>query len=557
MTSRRHFLQTIAALPIMGSLHATQAERPRTALVIGNAAYRVSPLTNPLHDARAIHGFLQAAGFTAELLLDAPRVSMLAAIERFGHSARAGGEVVLFYYAGHGAQLDWRNYLLPVDAQVTSSETLKNQCIDLGVVLDWLSAARKANPQQSYLVFLDACRDDPFAGHFRLPAKGLSQFDAPAGSLLAYATAPGATAADGGEGGNGLYTGYLLREWGQTGVPIEAALKRVRLNVRLASQGAQIPWESTSLEKDIFIAQSDGKLSEEELERRLTEEFEHWQRIKASKRPEDWIGYLRVWPNGRFSELAQARLERLLAANTATTSQPVAVTTISTAVSIDGPASPSEPAGERQKIGIHIPARVLSAMAQENPYSAGRYPLGRKFSIGDVAVFRDSDILTGMEEGRRRLRVTRVDEENDRVEINDGRLVFDGLGNLVENERFVALAPIAIHPVELQVGKRWTHAYQTQGKGQSSGSEYVNQMSARIERREWLDIPAGRFNAFVIETHGWSRTDRGQIETKFTYWVVPGLNFPVRTERIRRNPRQLLETRRSELIAIRQQTTGL
>ncbi|WP_172599988.1 caspase family protein [Sulfuricystis multivorans] len=528
--------------------------------MIGNAAYRNAPLVNPRHDAQAMHGLLQSAGFTAELLLDASRQAMLAAIERFGRAALAGGELALFYFAGHGAQLDWRNYLLPVDAQIASSEALKNQCIDLGVVLDWLASARKAHPTQSFLIFLDACRDDPFGGSFRPSAKGLSQFDAPSGSLLAYATAPGATAADG-EGNNGLYTGHLIRELGQTDVPLEAALKRVRLNVRLSSNGAQIPWESTSLEKEVFIMRDGSRLSEEDIERRLAAELEQWQRIKTSKRPEDWIDFLRAWPGGRFAEIAQTRLDRLLAekATAATASSSIAPSaqTPPSATSANDSTVIPESSDDGQKVGIRIPPQVLAVMRQDNPYSAGRYPLGRRFSVDDVAVFRDSDILTGIEEGRRRLRVTRVDEENDRVEINGGRLLLDSLGNVVENQRFVALAPIAIYPAELQVGKRWTLAYLTQGKGQNKDMEFSNQMSARIDRREWVETPAGRFNAFVIETQGWSRTSRGQIELKFTYWVVPGLNFLVREERIRRNPRQLLETRRSELIAIRQQTTGL
>lgn len=544
--SRRRFLQAAAVLPL-----ALEAGMPaaaaggKTALVIGNAGYAVSPLRNPRHDAEAMAAFLGQAGFAVELLLDATRAAMEAATERFGRRARAADEIALFYFAGHGVQLDWRNYLLPIDAEVKTSDDIKRRCIDLAIVLEWLASARQAAPDKSFLIFLDACRDDPFGARYRPAAKGLSQFDAPSGCLIAYATAPGATAADG-EGMHSLYTEHLLRELGKAGVPIEAALKRVRLNVRLASHGSQIPWESTSLEREVMIVPSPTvKESEEEIEQRLAAELAHWQRIKSSSRREDWIEFLRAWPDGRFAEAAQGRLDRILAQ----AAQPAPQS-----ASAAAPAPSEAPSG---KIGIHIPPAVLTAMRQDNPYSAGRYPLGRKFTLGDIYLFRDFDLLTGIEEKRRRLVVTAIDEANDRVFINEGRLVLDGSGNIVATERYAALAPILFFPAELQVGKRWRLAYLTEGKGATAGIEYANELEARIARREWIEVPAGRFYAFVIEVSGWSRTRQGQTQLEFRHWVVPGLNASVRQERIRRGRKGLLETWGSELVAIRQQATAL
>ncbi len=321
MTSRRTFIKTLAALPPVLSFRRSWAagDPSRVALIIGNGSYPDAPLINPVNDARAVGQLFTQAGFTVDSRLDANRVDMMAAIERFSAAAkRSETKLVVFYYAGHGAQLDWRNYLLPVDAQVSKQEHIKQRCVDLGVLLGQLSAAK----DKTFIVILDACRNNPFGAAYRPERQGLSQFDAPVGSLLAYATAPGSVASDG-EGDNGLYTGNLVRELNNRGTRIEDALKRVRLNVRLASQGQQIPWETTSLESEVFIFDSSRKkLSESELEKLVEADVTEWTRIKSSRKLDDWVSYLRNFPNGRFAEIAQMRLNRLLAETEKTTSAP-------------------------------------------------------------------------------------------------------------------------------------------------------------------------------------------------------------------------------------------
>lgn len=237
MTTRRELLKAalLASLPGL-SWPVLAGGGTRCALVIGNDAYAQSPLRNPVADARAMDKLLREAGFTVQLETDAGLQAMGAAIDRFGAAARSSEtEMAVFYYAGHGAQLDWRNYLLPIDASVRNTTELRQRCLDLGVVLHHFSQTRN----KTFIVFLDACRDNPFGSTFQTANKGLSQFDAPVGSLLAYATAPGNVALDG-AGGNGLYTANLVRELSLRGARIEDCLKRVRLNVRLASRGAQM-----------------------------------------------------------------------------------------------------------------------------------------------------------------------------------------------------------------------------------------------------------------------------------------------------------------------------
>ncbi len=281
----------------------------RVALVIGNSAYQRSPLVNPRNDASAMAALLTKAGFTVDVQLDADLPKMQTAVDRFGQAIRDPNvKFGLFYYAGHGLQQDWRNYLVPVTASIRSAADVPNQTVDVSNLLRYMEQAQG----RSFLVVLDACRNDPFAGVFRPAAKGLSQFDAPVGSLLAYATSPGNVAQDG-EGVNGLYTGYLLREFAMPGASLEDAFKRVRLNVRMASNGEQIPWESTSLEENLYLFPTViHKLTEEERDQLLEKEMNTWLRVKTSTDPRVLAEFIREYPSGSASELAQSRMNRML-----------------------------------------------------------------------------------------------------------------------------------------------------------------------------------------------------------------------------------------------------
>jgi uncharacterized caspase-like protein len=265
---------------------------PRYALVIGNSQYRENPLKNPARDADAMSEALERTGFTVSRLLDAGRDQMRNAIEAYGASLAKQGAVGLFYFAGHGVQLAWRNYLIPVDAVVDNPDDVRERTVDLNSLLQGLTRAK--NPMN--VIILDACRDNPFGTRFTTGQKGLSQFDAPPGSLLAYATAPGNVAADG-EGANGLYTENLLREVRVPDAKIEDVFKRVRLHVRRQTNGRQIPWESTSLEEDFYFVPPQALLAaaEEEIarerrqaaeareKRRLAEEAERKRREEEAR----------------------------------------------------------------------------------------------------------------------------------------------------------------------------------------------------------------------------------------------------------------------------------
>ena len=302
----------ILALSLACALAAHASER--VALVIGNSDYKTSPLINPRNDANAMAELLTKAGFVVDKQLDTDLPRMQSAVDRFGTAIRDPKvKFGLFYYAGHGLQQDWRNYLVPVSARIRNAGDVTQQTVDVSGLLRYMEQA----VGRSFLVVLDACRDDPFAGSFRPAAKGLTQFDAPVGSLLAYSTAPGSVAQDG-EGANGLYTGFLLREFAVPGARLEDAFKRVRLSVRMASKGTQVPWESTSLEENIYLFPTVIRnLTEADRDELLEKEMTAWLKVKSSQDPEALAAYIREFPSGSASELAQSRLSRMLSIHTA------------------------------------------------------------------------------------------------------------------------------------------------------------------------------------------------------------------------------------------------
>jgi tetratricopeptide (TPR) repeat protein len=220
---------------------------PRHALVVGNAGYATAPLLNATNDASAVAKVLEKAGFTVDLRLNATQKQLQDAVTAFGDRLKGGG-AGLFYFAGHGVQIKGRNFLMPVGSDIKREDEVPYKAVDVQQVLDKMETARN----RINVVILDACRDNPFARSSRSGGGGLTQVDAPIGSVVAFATAPGSVASDG-KGSNGLYTQHLLANIERPGMPIEEVFKRVRLGVRLDSNGSQVPWESTSLEGDFMF----------------------------------------------------------------------------------------------------------------------------------------------------------------------------------------------------------------------------------------------------------------------------------------------------------------
>jgi len=221
-------------------------EAARVALVLGNGKYRVGPLRNPANDAHDMAQALKELGFDVIYGEDLSQSAMKRSIKEFGDKLGSGA-IGLFYYAGHGTQIDGRNYLIPVDATVTTASEFIRNSVEVNLVLAQMERARS----RVNIIILDACRNNPFVGA-RSPVAGLASVKGASGTLIAYATAPDSVAADG-EGRNGLYTSQLLNAMRTPGTRIEDVFKRVRINVEAKSNGRQIPWESTSLVQEFYF----------------------------------------------------------------------------------------------------------------------------------------------------------------------------------------------------------------------------------------------------------------------------------------------------------------
>ncbi|OQX27994.1 MAG: hypothetical protein BWK80_02540 [Desulfobacteraceae bacterium IS3] len=291
---RTVILFAVMAVSVVFSI-SSEATEKRLALVIGNAAYQNAPLKNPVNDARAMEKTLKSLGFTVWKGEDLSFQQMMKSVEDFGDELLKGGGVGLFYYSGHGMQHNGRNFLIPVNENITRENEIQYKSVDAGLVLAKMENARN----RLNIVILDACRTSPIVRSARNPAQGLVHMDAPTGTIIAYATSPGKTASDG-SGSNGLYTSELIRQMRVPGVGIEDMFKTVRKEVRVRSNGDQIPWESTSLEGSFYFADSGSIATEKPMpaqkpkyrlrsEPMTVSKDESWKVFKLKKNEKDRI----------------------------------------------------------------------------------------------------------------------------------------------------------------------------------------------------------------------------------------------------------------------------
>lgn len=221
----------------------------RVALVIGNSSYRSSPLKNSANDAHSMAATLRRLGFEVEEKTDLGYKEMNTSVEGFCEKLKSGG-VGLFYYAGHGMQVNGNNYLIPVDSQIEEENEVIYKAIDAGHVL----ARMEQSKSGVNLIILDACRDNPFSRSFRPTSQGLASMDVPNGTFIAYATNPGNTADDG-DGKNGLYTAELVNAMETPGIPLEQVFKQTLKAVREKSGSKQTPCFASKLEEEFYFIQ--------------------------------------------------------------------------------------------------------------------------------------------------------------------------------------------------------------------------------------------------------------------------------------------------------------
>jgi Caspase domain len=216
------------------------AAEPRTALVIGNAAYGMRALSNPVNDATDIAAALRQSGFEVILKTDADLAGMTEAVREFGAALQRKGGVGLFYFAGHGVQIGGDNYIIPVGVGLAGENDVRTHTVNSADVLNAMAAAR--NPLN--IVILDACRDNPFSSGER-GTRGLARMDSNSILFLSLSTSPGAVALDG-DGRNSPYTKHLVRALNTPGLTIEDTFKRTLKGVYQETQGQQTPWISSS-----------------------------------------------------------------------------------------------------------------------------------------------------------------------------------------------------------------------------------------------------------------------------------------------------------------------
>ncbi|WP_448031852.1 caspase family protein [Bradyrhizobium liaoningense] len=326
------YLTLLTSLVCMAlSISAAKADR-RVAFVVGNGSYKnVAQLPNPPIDAKAMAATLRNVGFEVIEGSNLSRDQMTEKLLDFGRKAQ-GSDIALFYYAGHGIAVSGTNYLLPVDADIKSEMDVKlGAAINIDLTLEQTMGDAKVK-----LVFLDACRDNPFAAKIKSNAatrsvnvqSGLAEMKSGEGTLIAFATGPGQTALDGQEGNNSPFTRALIDNITKPGVEIQQAMTSVRAQVNEETRKGQLPWGHTNLTGSVYLNQApttqvanaaptaagivpaaagDGV------------ELEYWRSVKESNKPEELNAYLTAYPNGQFKALALARLAAIKSgASTAT-----------------------------------------------------------------------------------------------------------------------------------------------------------------------------------------------------------------------------------------------
>lgn len=297
----------------------------RIALIIGNGAYtNAPPLKNPPNDARDMAAALRELGFDVTSGINTNQRDMKRLIREFGMKLKNGGSG-LFYYAGHGVQSKGRNYLVPVDADIQSEAEVEDSTVDVNLVLGYMDEAQNG----LNIVILDACRNNPFARSFRSASGGLAQVDAPTGTLIAYATAPGRVASDG-TGQNGLYTSELLKQMRVKGLSATEMFMRVRAEVMKQTGSKQVPWEASSLVGSFYFGgtpttSSGGRTNDTSATSNVDPaafELSYWDSIKNSNDSADFKSYLEKYPQGTFASLAKNRLKALEGSNSSTNTSP-------------------------------------------------------------------------------------------------------------------------------------------------------------------------------------------------------------------------------------------
>ena len=357
----------LAAVSLCASLASTnvRAYDDRVALVIGNNAYPTEPLKNAVNDARAVQKTLQDLGFKVVYRPNADITAMRSAAVDFTRMLD-GATAAVFYYAGHGIQYRDKNFLVPIDAKLTSEAEIVFNALEVGQILERMEDAKV----KYKFIILDACRNNPFRDVFA--TSGLAKISrVPPGTIISYAAAAGAVAQDG-DGDNGLYTKHLLDEIRNPANQATLVFQNVSSLVGQESGGKQFPeFQSVAQPgaRPFFFAEGGaravvtaGTTVSAETNTLIDRDF--WNGVKESKKIDDYQIYLDQFPNGVFARLARSKIDNLKQEKS---QQQVATAPLSSAPVNAAPVLVPEKTAEVAKTPIQVAATTLSAPLSTSP----------------------------------------------------------------------------------------------------------------------------------------------------------------------------------------------
>jgi hypothetical protein len=311
----------MAVVLALGLLAAPALAERRIALVVGNSDYQhVAKLANPKNDAEDLSKQLAALGFEVMGGTDLDRRALVEQLIRFGRAAGTA-DVALFFYAGHGIQVNEQNYLVPVDAMVEYEAEADISLVSLSGVMQQMERGSKTN-----LIFLDACRNNPFADQLARSenrsatsiSKGLGRVQSGSGTFIAFATQPDAVASDG-TGRNSPFTGALLKHIAAPGQSISDLMISVRNDVMDATGGKQVPWDSSSLTGRFEFAAEAASDYAETAKSAVSTVLEKpaYEEAVAVGSCGALEAFIRRYPDSFYAELAKERAASACAAPTA------------------------------------------------------------------------------------------------------------------------------------------------------------------------------------------------------------------------------------------------
>jgi hypothetical protein len=419
----------------------------------------------------------------------------------------------MLYYAGHGLQLNDHNFMVPVEAKLNKANDIPKETVDVSEAI----AAFKTAGNRMNIIVLDACRDNPFGKSSAL--KGLAPIDAPVGTFLAYATAPGNVAEDGDEkSANGLYTSFLLQEMKKPNARIEDVFKRVRYLVRQKSDGRQVPWESTSLEEDFVF--SDGqivppsKFTIETGQIAYETELAEWKKIGSSRNVSDFYAFLQKYPNSALTFAAQGKIDDLA----------------KTKIVVQGGGADGSNAPlsiHPYKNGQRWTSRVTTVVDSLTMHSESKFKVtncdGTGCNLEQSTDFPEQKMQTWT---------------NNRVTPSGGIISYE-MGSSLTPDKQSSILDVPVHlapPGLLQVGQQWKSASVTESKYGNMTGKTVMTQEGRVVAREPIITPAGTFDTFKVERKErekgtWlvaSKPMETTGERDFVYWISPTISAQVK-----------------------------